>query len=646
MNHCRVGAIRRLAAKACAAAFFILARTASAEATKEAAMEYTAQTGISLWSTTSVLELYKMAGWQMLDVRRIWANKDWPHGNPQTRHNAFTDLAYFKGHWYCVFRVGEDHGVTGPLGGLRVIRSRDGENWTSVFFHQAEEPSVDVRDSKFVVIDDKQIMVLGHENYRFEPARTRFKDRGIRRSMTWLSSDGEQWEGPYASGADNTWIWSGAWHKGVGYGIAYSEKEARDPGGAIYRTTDGKHWERLATDIFPTNSQGVHQGNEASVVFDADDGAWMYLRDTPHLGGGKFPNVGYSKPPYTEWDWTRTTPINLGGPKMIRLSDGRLVVVGRIWGRHGAYGYGDSHTAIYELDLQSNVVRKIAVLPSQGDNAYPGVVEKDGELWISYYSCHEDPNPENRRPHLQRSCIYLVRLKIGGPAFIYPPTDRHFLNPVPPPAPAAPAPMTQPPPDASFREAFQIDLAPFVNRALADEVADDGEGGWSDQGPDCDMREVKTGKRIFGGVPFDILPGKSLVVLSSMNRPSGSLPDAVTIPCGRKVDGLFFLHSAAYFDGAFHYVLHYADGQEVTLTLDDRNMRDWVDEPSNVVLQAEGVTTVVAETVPSPKFGKGSLYRTGWNAPPDRRDVELKSIEFRGDGKVVPILAAITGIIR
>ena len=58
--------------------------------------EYVAKTNASLWSMTSVLELYKLSGWRLLDVKRIWANKDWPKGDPRTRHNAFTDLAYSR----------------------------------------------------------------------------------------------------------------------------------------------------------------------------------------------------------------------------------------------------------------------------------------------------------------------------------------------------------------------------------------------------------------------------------------------------------------------------------------------------------------------------------------------------------------------
>ena len=53
-------------------------------------------------------------------------------------------------------------------------------------------------------------------------------------------------------------------------------------------------------------------------------------------------------------------------------------------------------------------------------NGYPGIVERNGELWISYYSVHEDPNPEGRDSWNQRSSIYLARVRIGGPRFTHP----------------------------------------------------------------------------------------------------------------------------------------------------------------------------------------------------------------------------------
>jgi hypothetical protein len=213
-------------------------------------------------------------------------------------------------------------------------------------------------------------------------------------------------------------------------------------------------------------------------------------------------------------------------------------------------------------------------------------------------------------------------------------------------APAAAGILPPRLPPQAVKETFYVDLSKVANRALADDADNDGKGGWTDQGPDADMREFKTGERRFGGVPFKILPSpKSVVVLKSVHRAKDDLPAKVTIPVGRKLDTLFFLHSAAWFSG-FKYVIHYADGKDVTLAVGPSNMRDWAAEPAARFPLEEGTFSTVAQTVKVPLFGHGSVYRMEWSAPPDRRTVEIKSIEFIGDGECVPVLLGITGVME
>ena len=199
-----------------------------------------------------------------------------------------------------------------------------------------------------------------------------------------------------------------------------------------------------------------------------------------------------------------------------------------------------------------------------------------------------------------------------------------------------------------IRETFIVDLSNVVNRSLADDKDNDGKGGWTDQGSECDMRELATGKRKFGGVPFEILPApKSVVVLKSSSRAAGDLPKKVTILVGRKLDTIFFLHSAAWLGGGkeyFHYVIHYADEKDVTLSVGQLNLADWIDEPVVRFPNEEGTFSTVAETVKVPQFSRGSIYRMEWSAPLDRRPVEIKSIEFVGNGSTVPVLLGITGV--
>jgi hypothetical protein len=198
-----------------------------------------------------------------------------------------------------------------------------------------------------------------------------------------------------------------------------------------------------------------------------------------------------------------------------------------------------------------------------------------------------------------------------------------------------------------FKETFYVDLKALVNRSLTDDEPNNGKGGWSDQGPSCDMRGVKTGERKFGGVPFNILDekGNSIIVLKSKWRNPGNLPEKVDIPVGRVADTLFFLHGAAYFNH-FTYILHYADGKDIEIKVDATKCYDWTTDPKIRFEDEVGTFSTAAETVPNPTFRQGTLYRTEWSSPADRRGVELKSISFVNSGGCVPALVAITGVME
>jgi hypothetical protein len=199
-----------------------------------------------------------------------------------------------------------------------------------------------------------------------------------------------------------------------------------------------------------------------------------------------------------------------------------------------------------------------------------------------------------------------------------------------------------------FGKVFYVDLSGLANRALADEVEGDGKGGWSDQGSDCDMRRLSTGLLTLGGVPFNISKADpSIIVLKSAARPAGNLPDKVTIPVHRRADALFFLHSGAWLTGpeSFRYIIRYADGKELPIVVGDLNILDWIaPDPLTHFPNEQGTFSTVALTVPVPRFGQGSIYRMEWHAPADRREVEIESIEFIGNGRCVSILLAITGV--
>ncbi|MBS1368471.1 MAG: hypothetical protein HPZ91_00820 [Lentisphaeria bacterium] len=94
-----------------------------------------------------------------------------------------------------------------------------------------------------------------------------------------------------------------------------------------------------------------------------------------------------------------------------------------------------------------------------------------------------------------------------------------------------------------------LDLRAAANMGFRDEVAGDEQGGWSDQGPDNDLRPMPVGRQRLAGVSFDVVDpgsngGRSVIVLS---RSRGSFPDEALVPAGgERAKHLILLNAAAW----------------------------------------------------------------------------------------------------
>ncbi len=106
---------------------------------------------------------------------------------------------------------------------------------------------------------------------------------------------------------------------------------------------------------------------------------------------------------------------------------------------------------------------------------------------------------------------------------------------------------------ASFRkyrtEPFQ--MASLMNMGFADEKAGDGKGGWTDQGPDRDMRSFKPESFVYNGAVFnfsdpDYNDGKGCLVLGK--KRISSLPEESTAlqGKGKTASQFYILHSLAW----------------------------------------------------------------------------------------------------
>jgi hypothetical protein len=276
-------------------------------------------------------------------------------------HNAFTDLVRFKDRWLCVFREGAGH--VSPEGRLRVIESADGGTWKSAAVVSLD--GADLRDAKVCLTPDGRLMLTG------AAARDAGGGKKTHQSMAWFSADGRAWDGGTEIGDKDFWLWRVTWHDGTAYSIGYGT--AHQDTVRLYSSRDGRRFDTLVPELFRGG-----EPNEHALVF-GDDGTCLCLlrRDS----GTKTAQLGHAKPPYKDWTW-KDLGMQVGGPAMVRLPDGRLVAGVRLYD-------GKVRTSLCLVDAEKGTLTEWATFPSGGDTSYPGLVVHEGKLWVSYYSSHE-----------------------------------------------------------------------------------------------------------------------------------------------------------------------------------------------------------------------------------------------------------------
>ena len=123
---------------------------------------------------------------------------------------------------------------------------------------------------------------------------------------------------------------------------------------------------------------------------------------------------------------------------------------------------------------------------------------------------------------------------------------------------------------------FMLPLADAFTRPLADEVENDGKGGWTDQGTN-DMSCLAPGVIRAQGIPFEI--GEGAIILWGRWRPSFPRQSKV-IEVNEKVERLAFCHTAAWCNPmvpGFFYRIVYADGTQVEVPVHGGlDVADWV----------------------------------------------------------------------
>lgn len=192
-----------------------------------------------------------------------------------------------------------------------------------------------------------------------------------------------------------------------------------------------------------------------------------------------------------------------------------------------------------------------------------------------------------------------------------------------------------------------VDLTGVLNRSFVDEVENDGKGGWSDQGPENDLREFKApaGLHEFAGARYRIERPNSLFALTSQFRRRGNDYEQVRIDMkGRKAPWLFFLHASAW-TMAMHCLsvyVEYADGTEYEIQfVGGQNLRGWTESNPDAPSTGETDTlTRLAFTVPQAHFGKASAFSTAWKNPAPAKPI--RALRFQSLNRPVAMFLAVS----
>ncbi len=308
-------------------------------------------------------------------------------------HNAFTDLERFHDQWVCAFREADGHVGAEDFGKLRVIGSADGRDWKSLAL--LEVPKVDLRDAKLSITPSGELLLNSCEY-------TKAKDTAKKRhnqSVTFLSKDGKTWEGPHRIADHGYWLWQTTWRGDTGYSLGY--QWGADDATRFYTTKDGKTYKKLVDHIRPPGDRS----NEHAMIFAEQGRALMLLRrDNASSISAGLAMLGSADAPYRDWEWRRL-PISVGGPSMIQIPDGRVVICVRRYENEDHANWGSQWTEVGFLDPKTAKYTASVKLPSGGDSSYAGMFWRDDRLWMSYYSSHEG-----------KTAIYFAELEFAEPA--------------------------------------------------------------------------------------------------------------------------------------------------------------------------------------------------------------------------------------
>jgi hypothetical protein len=294
-------------------------------------------------------------------------------------HNAFTGLGYLNGRYYLGFRSASNH-IT-PESRQVILESRDGMDWRE--FRTWSLPtegsiSFDIRDT-FIFPDANQLLV--------STLVSRVQD-DVRSSFTWLHAIGEdRTVTSIGQMASNHALWKPMVFNGTYYCAAYDYTWDGTYQVTFFRSGDRKNWHGLSR---------IGPGSEAVLLPLNDEEMLCFVRTEQ----SPYPmNLYRCKAPYYgPWEKVGTDTRILQGQEYISWNGENFLLARERpdyikTADHKKPSFASHRLNMYRLK-KDFTLEKVLEFPSGGDCGYPGcVVEDGGTLLVSYYSRHEQKNP-------------------------------------------------------------------------------------------------------------------------------------------------------------------------------------------------------------------------------------------------------------
>ena len=337
------------------------------------------------------------------------------------RHNAFTDMEYWNGHYYVSFRNGPRHPtLPGMWGSGMIIRSSDLEFWDVCARFEME--GIDTSNPRLLDLGD-ELGALGRAIFSKKPGLLRLYEgeSGIQSYMR-FTSNGTVWSDPEPVLHNDNYFWRPVRFGNVWYITEWSAAE----GLRLARSTDTRDWQIIST-IPPT----------PKIRYTFEGEIWITDDEVMHIIIRAYENqdpayLAESKPPYTDWKlaelnytvhcpvckpvgdevWIAGRAYTAQFPPSVEIPPGptREKIASLVW-RDGRLAKTPAwHTAIWRFI--DGKLDPILVFPSAGDCGYPGMVVEKDRILLSYYSQHDVDQAPKSKPGEIANDIYLAEVVV------------------------------------------------------------------------------------------------------------------------------------------------------------------------------------------------------------------------------------------